>query len=855
MVAPGAEVSSPRPRFQVPRRKLLSLETMRSLLFLCAILAAGFGGRAFAVQNVTQSIVLQPGWNSVFLEVTPEDDTPETIFNGVDIDSVWSFNGRSATVDFVQDPAEPVWNRDAWLMFVPVARPESFQNNLSHLAANNVLLVKLNGGAAVTLSVVGQPSLRQAPWRPNAFNLRGFPVDPAAPPTFLNFFKSSTAHFNAAQNRLEKIYKLGAGGDWTLVSPGETVRPGVAYWVYANGASSYSGPLGVSVEVADRLDFDTTLTELSLGLKNNSSSPKNLTVADISANSPLSTWQFDPVNFSAWIPLPASLAVPLAALGETSLRLQIRRPDFSGATYESLLEIRDGEGSRFRVPVTAKKFVAPNGVVAGSVRSGGLHASSPASDSASHAGLWVGNVVVNGVNQLNSGNLATNPVTGEVSRTGVSTFPTPTSSTFNMRLLVHVDTNGQSRLLREVIQLFQPASFTNNAAGQRVQSAPQREVLVTEDSLIPRFQGGSIRDNTLVGNRVSSVCFNFDAKGSNSLAMAGYFGGANILSADLALGSSFPMNPFRHKFHPDHDNLAADFKSTPATPEVYPVARHVELEFNPLSDGPPASKGSGAQSQSRVSLGFNGSSQFVTLTNVGGILPTNEVTVEFWEKVNVTTAVSSFYVRPDSLANRFLAHAPWSDGSVIWDFGDSGAGGRLSYTPPVSLEGNWNHFAFVASESGNFMRIYRNGVLEAQKTGMSRFTRGERDLRLGQSLNGEMAEFRVWSYARSQSDILLKMRSALLGSEPGLVLYCRMNEGSGAALKDSANPGRSAQAAVADSWISVPQPFVGQPPADYGYSVIGGVYRETITGLHRDPLAVQGTFLLKRVSTTGVLNQ
>lgn len=55
--------------------------------------------------------------------------------------------------------------------------------------------------------------------------------------------------------------------------------------------------------------------------------------------------------------------------------------------------------------------------------------------------------------------------------------------------------------------------------------------------------------------------------------------------------------------------------------------------------------------------------------------------------------------------------------------------------------------------------------------------------------------------------------------------------------------------------------FTSQPPSGstvtsgWGSSVVGGVYRETITGLHRNPITLSGTFELRRVSEIGVLTQ
>ena len=91
------------------------------------------------------------------------------------------------------------------------------------------------------------------------------------------------------------------------------------------------------------------------------------------------------------------------------------------------------------------------------------------------------------------------------------------------------------------------------------------------------------------------------------------------------------------------------------------------------------------------------------------------------------------------------------------------------------------------------MRIYRNGVIEAEKLGAApSFTPGAFDLYLGAGsagryFAGEIDEFRMWKVARSESQIRNNINAQLLGSEPGLVAYYRMDEGGGTtSLLDSA---------------------------------------------------------------------
>jgi hypothetical protein len=46
----------------------------------------------------------------------------------------------------------------------------------------------------------------------------------------------------------------------------------------------------------------------------------------------------------------------------------------------------------------------------------------------------------------------------------------------------------------------------------------------------------------------------------------------------------------------------------------------------------------------------------------------------------------------------------------------------------------------------------------------------------------------------------------------------------------------------------------GPAAPDYGYNVIGGTYREKITGVHKSAIYVSGTFRLSRISAIAELN-
>ena len=146
---------------------------------------------------------------------------------------------------------------------------------------------------------------------------------------------------------------------------------------------------------------------------------------------------------------------------------------------------------------------------------------------------------------------------------------------------------------------------------------------------------------------------------------------------------------------------------------------------------------------------------------------------------------------PDNALNRFQAHLNYSNGNTYWDFGDIGSGGRVSMANPPGTLGNWTHYALVGSATGNFMKIYVNGVEAATVASFNAFeTATACALRIGGSTSffydGSLDDFRIWNVARTQAEIARDLGGPLTGSEPGLRLYLKFDEGTGATTANSA---------------------------------------------------------------------
>ena len=560
-----------------------------TVIALCALAAHT---TAFA-QWSQQTIRLLPGWNAVFFEVEPQPRDCDSIFHGIPVESVWGWNQRFSSVQFVQDPNTVLPEEPRWLGYFPAGSPQADMTNLHILQGSRPYLVKLRGTQAVNLIVTGRPKIRPIQWLADSCNLVGFHINIYGVPTFASFFASSPAHAG------QKVYRLNTAGRWQEVAnpATDTMRAGEAYWVFCRGKSEWQGPLSVVFDVSDGLDYERILIEQTLRVVNataanrtitlrqrNSGQPPSTSFPLVAGPVPLSYYENDlPNKKFGWKPLAGQLTLPVPAGTELALRLSVRRPDMApytpppgrDSTYQSLLDVWDGAGSLFVLPASARGLSAPRVTLPSSLlaRQVSGRAAVRMSPTPQHprTGLWIGNVDIKAVSNPTSGSLDPRR-------------PLPVSAPFSFPLIVHVDSSGQARLLQQVLQMWKEGAWIPNPDDPTSRTYildPNnlgRTVLLTDDALIPQFSGLALRDVKLVGRRMSSPAFGFKTP---ILMNGGDFGTAgNATSATVILGYQDPTNPFRHKYHPDHNNLDERFENTlPEGFESYTVTRVLGLEF------------------------------------------------------------------------------------------------------------------------------------------------------------------------------------------------------------------------------------------------------------------------------------
>lgn len=531
------------------------------------LMILGYAAPWCHAQTVTQTLTLQPGWNAIFLEVAPTDNSPAAVFGDLPIESVWTRDEPVASAEFIQDPSEATFNRAQWLGWFAPGRPDAFLSNLRALQAHRAYLVKLSGSNPVALTLSGAASFRRPVWVPNAYTLQGFSAAEADSPTFASYFQPSSAHVDPdlGPDSLE-AYRL-ADSRWIRVDPSETLQRGESYWIYTRGASDYAGPLDLELDLGNGLQFAEALVELPLHFYNRAASALTLTVEELteSGAGALSFHRFDTTEGHRWLPLAAAWSQTFQPGEKGRLRLAVRRQDFTGDTYASVLRVNDSVGSEWFIPVTAARQFIPQTAALAPMGSGPQEISDTVKR---RAGLWLGSATIDAVSEVHSADPDT---------------PTPTRSTFSLRLLIHLDATGQARLLKQVTQMWQNGTTMTNADGEQEVVEPGRYVLITDDRLVGSFSGAGLRDGTPVGRRLSTVGYDFGGDTDQDfVALAGEFELGQTLSVTLTTPVDHPTNPFQHRYHPDHDNLNARFDSP--QDEAYETIRNLELQFT--SDPP-----------------------------------------------------------------------------------------------------------------------------------------------------------------------------------------------------------------------------------------------------------------------------
>jgi hypothetical protein len=171
----------------------------------------------------------------------------------------------------------------------------------------------------------------------------------------------------------------------------------------------------------------------------------------------------------------------------------------------------------------------------------------------------------------------------------------------------------------------------------------------------------------------------------------------------------------------------------------------------------------------------------MTIPNFGMVVPTDEMTVEFWQRFEQadTYIPTTFGLEPEDTTNRFKLNSPWNS----YDYLFFGFGATTYGIQNVNTYSTWHHIAGVCSKSQNSMSVYLDGNLIGTNAGMTPFVHYAADLQIPnagfQPFAGAVDEFRIWNVARTADQIKAHYKKNLRGNEPGLFAYWNFNNGDG----------------------------------------------------------------------------
>ncbi len=325
-------------------------------------------------QWMTQEIPLTPGWNAVYLNVQPSTTDCASVLAGIPVQKLAMWSKRETRLQFTTDPTQLLPRNPDWLYWMPSSHPQASLGSLHSIHGGQSYLIQLPANASrCTWRVKGTPVPFRREWLSESLNLTGLPV-PAENATFEAFFRS-TPTIKTAQADGGEIYQVeGTGRGARIWQPARAkVQPGRAYWIRCQEATRYAGPLRVELDYGSLLEFDAAVSIRRLVMKNESQAAVAALVRVLPSETPppgsgpsaggvpLSYRDQDWTQgmprdvYRALAPFVSRTLAP----GETwSLELTVRRGEMReaavGASWQSLLEVTDGETVRQWIGVKAQ---------------------------------------------------------------------------------------------------------------------------------------------------------------------------------------------------------------------------------------------------------------------------------------------------------------------------------------------------------------------------------------------------------------------------------------------------------------------------------------------------------------------
>lgn len=563
-------------------------------------------------QWTTQSITLKPGWNAVYLHVDATHtnlDGSITGDGGNPITEIWQWQPIVAPGRFINNPQVPTVVNNDWSSW---NRTPALTGTLTTLRANNAYLVRNGGAGSYTWNIVGRPVPPNYSWTAQGVNFLGFPTPPVNPPvvdTFLSpvpAFQSQAEIFHYPGNELAGAPPATAQLFALFSTP---LKRGQAFWIRANNLhNNYFGPLQIVPQDSEGIHFGVELGQYSLRVRNLTAGTIRVTNSLVASATPppqgtpivatvplllrgainASNQSFTFTDFST--PQVITLAPAGTPGSDAELVIGLNRaamtnaPNQPGDFYAGIFRLNDSLGyTQLELPVTAVKT--------------------------SNRGLWIGNASVNQVRHYLKAyqkDATGQPVVGPLTTngapfviTGIDTSWGAVPSPFNLRLILHSDTNDVVRLLQRVYNGWDRGT---NAA-----------LTLTEQQLDPTRLASA--------RRISAAHLPWSPNNTTWTGVGAFQTGRSLTNTIVLNYNDHASNPFLHTYHPDHDNLNALFNGVqPVGVESLGVKREMILTFTE----PSVEYNSLTSGSTRVTGSYEETISFIGRAYVLGAVTTNE---------------------------------------------------------------------------------------------------------------------------------------------------------------------------------------------------------------------------------------
>jgi len=219
--------------------------------------------------------------------------------------------------------------------------------------------------------------------------------------------------------------------------------------------------------------------------------------------------------------------------------------------------------------------------------------------------------------------------------------------------------------------------------------------------------------------------------------------------------------------------------------------------------------------QTNYALTFdNGSSQFIRVLYTDTLQPKNAVTVEAWVNVGLWTGY------PGIVGNtEFGGYELEIDNNRFHFYIKRNGNYADAYVAQSEVSSGWHHYA--GTFDGRYSKLYLDGVLKfTDDAGLITQIQYSNHNSLiigaeagsgiepyGYYFSGSIDEVRIWDIARPIDSIFAAMHRELAGSEPNLIGYWPLNEGSGTTANDLTTYHNNGTLVNSPAWITTVTPL------------------------------------------------